>query len=115
GGSGPFTPTSPGSGPSWISIGPTGANFEQNGSFTGLVRDSGRARTILPHPTDPDTVYLLTSGGGLWKTTNFESSNTSWIPLTDNLPTTGGGAVAFGRSPNVLYLGLGDPYDQILV
>jgi len=103
------------SGPAWIPIGPTGADFEQNGPFTGLFRDSGRARTILPHPTDPNTLYFLTSGGGLWKTTNFESSSTTWRPLTDNLPTTGGGAVAFGRTPNVLYLGLGDPYDQILV
>ena len=108
---GPLTP----SGPTWIPIGPTGADYEENSSFTGHVRDSGRARTILPHPTDPNTLYFLTSGGGLWKTTNFESATTTWAPLTDDLPTTGGGAIAFGRTPDVLYLGLGDPYDQILV
>jgi hypothetical protein len=102
-------------GPSWVNIGPTTADFEQNGSFTGHVRDSGRARTILPHPTDPNTVYFLTSGGGLWKTNNWNSANTKWTVLTDDLPTTGGGAVAFGKSPSTLYLGLGDPYDQILV
>ena len=39
----------------------------------------------------------------------------TWTVLTDDLPTTGGGSVAFGRNPNTLYLGLGDPYDQILV
>ena len=87
----------------------------QNGSFTGHVRDSGRARTILPNPTDPEIVYFLTSGGGLWRTDNWSSSNTLWRPLTDDLPTTGGGSVAFGANPNTLYLGLGDPYDQILV
>src|SRR3979490_1698927 len=38
-------------GRTWVNIGPTGADFEQNGSFTGHVRDSGRARSILPHPT----------------------------------------------------------------
>jgi hypothetical protein len=102
-------------GPKWVSIGPTGADYEQNGSFTGHVRDSGRARTILPHPTDPNIVYFLTSGGGLWRTNNWQSANTTWTVLTDDLPTTGGGAVAFGRNPNDLYLGLGDPYDQILV
>ena len=75
----------------------------------------GRARTILPHPTDPNIVYFLTSGGGLWRTNNWTSANTTWSVLTDDLPTTGGGAVAFGRNPNTLYLGLGDPYDQILV
>jgi hypothetical protein len=43
-------------GPKWVSIGPAGADYEQNGSFTGHVRDSGRARTVLPHPTNPDIV-----------------------------------------------------------
>lgn len=102
-------------GPKWVNIGPFGADFEQNGSFTGHVRDSGRARTVLPHPTNPDVVYLLTSGGGLWRTNNWTSPNTDWTPLTDDLPTTGGGSVAFGKNPNTLYLGLGDFVDQILV
>ncbi len=102
-------------GPKWVSIGPTGADFEQNGSFTGHVRDSGRARTVLPHPTDANVVYFLTSGGGLWRTDNWNAASTTWRVLTDDLPTTGGGAVAFGRNPNTLYLGLGDPFDQILV
>src|SRR5262249_50751105 len=99
-------------GPKWVNIGPTGADYEQNGSFTGHVRDSGRARTILPHPTNPDVVYVLTSGGGLWRTNNWTSAQTQWTALTDDLPTTGGGSVAFGRNPNHLYLGVGDPYDQ---
>ena len=102
-------------GPLWANIGPTSADYEQNGSFTGHVRDSGRARTVLPHPTNPDIVYLLTSGGGLWRTDNWTAGRSKWRVLTDDLPTTGGGAVAFGRDPNTLYLGLGDPYDQILV
>ena len=102
-------------GPKWVNIGPTGADYEQNGSFTGHVRDSGRARAILPHPTNSDVVYFLTSGGGLWRTNNWTAPNTEWTPLTDDLPTTGGGSVAFGKNPNTLYLGTGDPYDQILV
>ncbi len=102
-------------GPQWISIGPVGAEYEQNGSFTGHVEDSGRARTILPHPSDPNIVYVLTSGGGLWRTNNWMSADTQWTVLTDDLPTTGGGSAAFGKSPETLYLGLGDPFDQILV
>jgi hypothetical protein len=102
-------------GPKWVNIGPEGADSEQNGSFTGHVRDSGRARTILAHPEDPEIVYFLTSGGGLWRTNNWSAPSPAWTALTDNLPTTGGGSVAFGKNPNTLYLGLGDPYDQILV
>ena len=79
----------------WVNIGPNDAEFEQNGSFTGFETDSGRARTILPHPTNPNIVYFLTSGGGLWKTNNWQDDDTEWRPLTDDLPTTGGGAVAF--------------------
>ncbi len=102
-------------GPKWVSIGPDAAEFDQNGSFTGHEIDSGRARVILPHPTNADIVYFLTSGGGLWRTNNWTSSNVSWNVLTDALPTTGGGSVAFGRNPNALYLGLGDFVDVINV
>src|SRR5260370_32371089 len=98
--------------PTWVSIGPTNATFETNGVPINGV-DSGRARTILPDPADVNTVYLLTSGGALWKTTNILRTNPTWVPKTDALPTTGGGSVAFGRTSNVLYLGLGDPFDLI--
>src|SRR6266568_386653 len=108
-----FSLTSPVSGPTWVPIGPIGANYESNGAFSGHVRDSGRARKFLPHPTDPDTLFFLTSGGGLWVTHNFTSSNTTWTPLTDDLPTTSGGSMAFGRTPDVIYLGTGDPFDEI--
>src|SRR6266849_6648762 len=95
----------------WANIGPTNATFETNGVTLNVV-DSGRARTILPDPADVNTVYLLTSGGGLWKTTNFLQANPTWVPKTDALTTTGGGSAAFGRTSNVLYLGLGDPFDD---
>src|SRR5215471_3253999 len=96
--------------PTWTSLGPTQAKYETNG-VTLKVSDSGRVRTILPHPTDPDTVYVLTSGGGLWKTTTFTHTNPQWEPKTDALISTTGGSVAFGRDPNTLYLGIGDPFD----
>lgn len=96
--------------PSWYSLGPTSDEFIQN-SVTLDEIDSGRLRTILPHPTDPDIVYVLSAGGGLWKSTNFTSSNHRWRPLTDSIGTTSGGSVAFGSNPNTLYLGTGDAFD----
>lgn len=97
--------------PSWVSLGPTNADFSQNGSTTLNKIDSGRLRNILPHPTDPNIVYVLTSGGGLWKTLDFSSTYPAWTPLTDFVGSTSGGAAAFGRTPDILYLGLGDPLD----
>ncbi len=96
--------------PKWRSLGPTNDNFIHNGVTLNAV-DSGRVRTILQSPWETDTVYVLTSGGGLWVTGNFSDDSPDWQPLTDALQTTSGGSVAFGRSPNVLYLGLGDPFD----
>src|SRR5712691_8793697 len=96
--------------PGWRSLGPTQAKYQTNG-VTLQVSDSGRIRTILPHPTDPDTLYVLTSGGGLWKTTTFTHTNPRWEAKTDALISTTGGSVAIGRDPNTLYLGIGDPFD----
>jgi len=96
--------------PTWVSIGPTRANWLQNGVVVPAI-DSGRARTILPHPTNPDIVYFLSSGGGLWRADNFTQPGPTWRPLTDGLFSTSGGSVAFGGSASTLYLGLGDPFD----
>ena len=108
------SPLATSTGPSWVPIGPTGADYEQN-AISYFQRDSGRARRILPHPTDPNTVYFLTSGGGLWVSHDFSAAQAHWRPLTDFLSTTSGGSVAFGRTPSVLYLGTGDPFDVVNV
>ncbi len=96
--------------PQWFNLGPIRSNHIQNGVLR-TVTDSGRARTILPHPTDANILYFLTSSGGLWKTTNFQSNKPGWTALTDGVITTSGGAAAFGRTPDTIYLGLGDPFD----
>jgi len=96
--------------PRWENIGPTKANFLQNGLVVRAM-DSGRARAILPHPTNPDIVYFLSSGGGLWKSDNFTHDKADWRPLTDGLFSTSGGSAALGKNPNTIYLGAGDPFD----
>ena len=74
--------TPPVGAPAWTSIGPTRANKTQN-DIKLSVTDSGRLRNILPHPTDANTLYVLSSSGGLWKTTNFESPYPDWVPVTE--------------------------------
>lgn len=95
--------------PQWRSLGPTGAKYATNG-VTLQVSDSGRVRRVLQDPNDRDTVYVLSAGGGLWKTTTFTHTNPRWVPLTDTLFATSGGSVAFGRDARTIYLGIGDPF-----
>jgi photosystem II stability/assembly factor-like uncharacterized protein len=104
--------TAPAGVPAWTSIGPTRANKTQNGIQLS-VTDSGRLRNILPDPNDPNILYLLSSSGGMWRTTNFESPYPTWTPITDKVITTSGGAAAMGRTSKTLYFGTGDPFDGI--
>ncbi len=92
----------------WTNIGPTRANFIRNG-VTLNVTDSGRINEILTHPTNPNTIYIAPSGGGLWKTTD---GGASWQAKTETLGSLSVGAVAMDpNNPETLYVGLGDPFD----
>ena len=79
-------------GSNWISLGPT------NGA--------GRTVAIAPHPTDQNTIYIGSAGGGVWKTTD---GGASWVTLTDMLNDLSVGAVALAPSnPSIVYLGTGE-------
>jgi len=105
----------------WVNLGPRTANFEKNGVTYNKV-DSGRPRTILVHPTNPDILYLATSGGGVWKT--FDATATidatngpHWMPITETLGFLGVGAMAISpvvaaNGDRTVWLGLGDAFDQ---
>ena len=97
-------------GGSWTNIGPYRSNWIQNGLMV-QESDTGRIRTFLVHPTNPDVLYILTSSGGLWKTTNFSDPRPAWTPTTDTILSTSGGNAALGSNPDTIYLGTGDPFD----
>jgi len=94
----------------WTNIGPYRSNIVQNG-LQVQESDTGRIRAFLVHPTKPDVVYVLTSSGGLWKTTNFSAPRPGWRAMTDGILSTSGGNAAFGKNPDTIYLGTGDPFD----
>jgi hypothetical protein len=97
-------------GGAWTNIGPHRSDWIQNGLMVA-ESDTGRVRTFLVHPTNPDVVYVLTSSGGLWKTTNFSDPRPGWRAVTDSILSTSGGSAAFGKNPDTIYLGTGDPFD----
>jgi hypothetical protein len=66
----------------------------------------GRVNCLAFHPTLTNTMFAGTPGGGLWKSTN---NGTSWVPLTDGLPSSGISGIAISPSNgNIMYVLTGD-------
>ncbi|MFN4255840.1 MAG: WD40/YVTN/BNR-like repeat-containing protein, partial [Saprospiraceae bacterium] len=82
----------------WTSLGPNSST----GGYAGI----GRINCIAFHPSDANTFWVGSPGGGLWKTTN---GGTSWTTNTGNLPVLGvSGIVVLPSNPNIMYIATGD-------
>lgn len=93
----PLNPTT------WTSLGPTHTIGCQT---AGAGACSGRLTGIAAHPTDPNTYYVASAGGGVWKTT---TGGENWTPLTDDQDSPFMGAIALAPSnPNIIYAGTGE-------
>jgi MYXO-CTERM domain-containing protein len=95
---------------SWTAIGPTPI---PNGQTDGVVTAvSGRVTAIAVHPTNPNTVYVGTAQGGLYRTLD---GGTTWTALLDTAtPGTTGGSLAIGAvsiapsQPSTVFVGTGE-------
>jgi subtilisin-like proprotein convertase family protein len=68
----------------WTAVGPTGITVSANGKGTF----AGAVSTIAVDPSDTtgNTVFVGSASGGIWKTTNFLTTNPggpTYVPLTD--------------------------------
>lgn len=107
----------------WQPLGPNQIVTPQFGDVTGRVTSIA----IAPWDTSGNTVYLGSTGGGVWRSNNAASSDpttVTWQPLTDDPPAFSGinitslsiGAVSVqpGSSANgVVLAGTGDPNDVL--
>lgn len=111
-----FATSSPSSAAVWQAIGPA----QVSTSAWNLV--TGRVTSIAADPSDlsGNTVYVGTTGGGVWKSTNAASAAPSFLPLTDTLSAFSSaslaslsiGAVSVQPVPDgVILAGTGDPND----
>jgi photosystem II stability/assembly factor-like uncharacterized protein len=93
-------------GGSFVPLGPAGL-LAQDGFWTsGQQLDAGRVSKIAIHPSNRDTWYVSTAGGGVWKTTN---AGASWVPLTESECVLHMGAVAIDPvDPSIVYAGTGE-------
>ena len=95
-------------GSTWVNLGPTHADFLNNG-VTLNVTDSGRLTSIVVDPAHPATIYVTAASGGIWKSTNGGSS---WSAIGDSLPSLSIGTLEMDpTNSQTLYLGLGDAFD----
>ncbi|OGU72939.1 MAG: hypothetical protein A2V93_05420 [Ignavibacteria bacterium RBG_16_34_14] len=68
----------------------------------------GRIRSIAVHPTDPNTVYIGSVGGGVWKTVD---GGLSWTALKDDMENLAVCALAIDpTNPNIIYAGTGEGF-----
>jgi photosystem II stability/assembly factor-like uncharacterized protein len=68
----------------------------------------GRSYAVAGIADQPDTFYMGSVGGGVWKT---ENSGHTWYPVADEgIPIGSIGAIAVAPSnPNIVYVGTGEP------
>ncbi|MGB6111671.1 MAG: sialidase family protein, partial [Acidobacteriaceae bacterium] len=107
----------------WQPLGPNQIITSQFGDVTGRVTSIA----IAPWDASGNTVYLGSTGGGVWRSNNAAASDpttVTWQPLTDDPPAFSGiditslsiGAVSVqpGSTPNgVVLAGTGDPNDVL--
>jgi hypothetical protein len=103
----------------WQPVGPNQIASASYGDVTGRVTSIA----IDPSDASGNTVYVGTTGGGIWKSTNAAgpAANVSFVPLTDTLPVfnanAGAAAIpslsigALSAQSGVLLAGTGDPND----
>jgi len=93
--------TAAANGGNWVSLGITSYT-----NSTGWTGGMGRVNRIVPHPTNPNILFIGTPAGGVWKTTDGGST---WIPLSDGIPIMGVSGIAINpQNPNNIFILTGD-------
>lgn len=72
----------------------------------GPASMSGRVTAISVLQSNPNTIYIGTASGGVWKSV---SGGLEWSPIFDSMTTTNIGAVAVQQNnPDVVWVGTGE-------
>lgn len=89
------------------------SNWQPVGPFTHTNTGSwssgqGRTSAVAVDPLDPNTIYVGSPAGGIWKSTN---SGSTWTPLSDDLPQIGISGIAIDHASIgnlTVYIATGD-------
>ena len=95
----------------WVAQGPSPILNGQVENIPGSNPVIGAVHSVLPHPTNPDILYVGAANGGVWKTTNATAAGgPNWSPLTDFESSLSIGALEFDpldATSNTLVAGIG--------
>ncbi len=77
----------------------------------GPLNIGGRVRSIVFNPTDPNSIWVGSVSGGIWKTTD---GGTNWSPQADFMANLAVSCMVIDPSnPNTLYAGTGEGFFNI--
>ncbi|MEA2564668.1 MAG: hypothetical protein QOH06_6172 [Acidobacteriota bacterium] len=94
----------------WQSQGPSPAADGQSENAAPNNEVVGAIHTVITHPTDPKTIFVGSVNGGVWRTKNAQSNHPNWKALTDSMPTSSIGALAYDPTDSqnkTLWAGVG--------
>lgn len=99
-------------GGSWMELGPSPLNgLNPLGGFETMSGQLGAIAVDLTHDPSGNLVYIGSSSGGLWKSTNGLASSPFFLPLSDQSQSLSVGAIALDTrtDPPTIYVGSGAP------
>jgi Ca2+-binding RTX toxin-like protein len=93
--------------PQWNPLGPAPT---LNGQTQGLAGNpvDGAVNQVLPYPGQPNTYFVASPNGGVWRSTDVDKASPNWTPLTDTQVSLSTASLALDpNNANTLYAGIG--------
>ena len=97
--------------PTWLAAGPYHAVDGQVTAIQGTFNNptTGAVVGIAPNPLDANVAFVAGVSGGIWRTTNFQATDPTYTPLTDQLPSQSITSISLNPdNPNQVLAGLGN-------
>jgi photosystem II stability/assembly factor-like uncharacterized protein len=88
--------------PVWVATGPAPNKRGQVENVNPDGEVIGAIHAVAPHPTDPNTVYVGSVNGGVWKSQNATAAHPHWTVLTDTQASLSIGALEFDPADSTL-------------
>ena len=77
-------------------------------TWLGPGNVGGRIRTIVIHPTNPNSMWIGSVSGGIWRTTD---AGTSWQPVNDFMASLAISTMVINPvNPTIMYAGTGEGF-----